>query len=144
MRGSQSVENMRAALMDLLGKGGTKLREFDNAYADRVMDVLYPQRIRDSGNGLDGLRGLAASYLGGGRAYVPEVDQYIQNPTLRGIETGARYAFPVTNIGVRYGLPVAGVTAAGQGLAELIDALDPEAVMEYHDEHLSIPFNPNS
>ena len=41
MRGSQSVENMRAALMDLLGKGGTKLREFDNAYADRVM--AHPQ-----------------------------------------------------------------------------------------------------
>ena len=43
MRGSQSVENMRAALMDLLGKGGRQFQKFDDAYAKAVRDrIMVP------------------------------------------------------------------------------------------------------
>ncbi len=65
MRGSQSVENMRAALMDLLGKGGRKFQEFDDAYADAVRDrLMYEQGDPRAGTHMGVLRNLIGAFAG--------------------------------------------------------------------------------
>lgn len=142
MRGSQSVENMRAALMDLLGKGGRKFREFDDAYAAAVRDRLRS----DQTGGFHTARNLAAEVLGAPVTYgVGKSDRDPRTQTLGYVmDTGAAYTVPVASVAARYGIPIAGVSAAGMGLMEIMDALDAEEAMKYHDEHIMIPFNPQA
>ena len=56
MRGSQKMEDLRVALMDLLGKGGRKFREFDDAYAGAVRDRIRSEQT----GGFHTARNLAA------------------------------------------------------------------------------------
>ena len=124
MRQSKAVENMRVALMDLLGKGGQKFREFDDAYAAAVRDKLRS----DQTGGINTVRNLAAEVLGAPVTYgVGRSDRDPRTQTLGYMmDTGAAYAVPVASASARYVAPAAGVTLAGQGLIDLLNSLNSE------------------
>ena len=113
MRGSQSVENMRAALMDLLGKGGRKFNEFDRAYAAKLDQGIFRNRPY--------LNTLGATPLS--EIYGTMHGETVKEKLLgRLIENGA----VASNIAARYALPAGGVTLAGKGLYDLIGMLQAE------------------
>ena len=126
MRGSKSIENMRAALVDLLSKGGQQFRQFDDRYAeafrDRVMVPAESGPLAKPRNILGALGGGGITYgpapvlLDNGRERVPHTLQ----------EKLVGYAFPTAAATIRYGIPVAGVTTAGTTLMDLIAAMGKE------------------
>ena len=143
MRGSQSVENMRAALMDLLGRTGRGIQNIDDAYAARVADLLRTEQ----GTAGSAIRNAAAEVVGfpsfRGPGIVEGIDRTV-NPNAYRAQQVMAHAAPYISGGIRYGVPIAGVSLAGKGLMDIMDALDAEEAMEYHDEHLMIPFNPQA
>ena len=113
---------MRAALMDLLGKGGEKFLDFDEAYARALERENYP------GGDWGGVM-----QLGHTRAFRDNVPVGVYED-MGGIgpRTQAEQAYgrKVDNIlrGAnflsRYALPAGGVTLAGKGLYDVIAALN--------------------
>lgn len=129
MRGSQSVENMRAALMDLLGKGGQYISDVDRAYADKI----YEMGGREKMNPFVAFTSTA-----------PIQDLLQQDMSHSRMFQAQKYGLIGTNLASRYALPAGGLTLAGKGLVDIINMLDAEGAMEYHDENIAIPFNPNA
>ena len=118
---------MRVALMDLLGKGGSKFREFDDAYAQAIRDKL----MLESGdprlsNPLGVARNMAGAFAGSpithGPALMVRADgtEYLPE-TL--VEKIAGYGTPVVGGVSRYALPAAGVSLAGKGIIDLVSML---------------------
>ena len=122
MRQSKAVENMRAALMDLLGKGGERFRKFDDAYAQAVRDRL----MLESGdprlnNPMGVVRNMTGAFAGApithGPALMVRADgtEYLPK-TL--VEKIAGYGTPVVGGVSRYALPAAGAVLAGKGIVD--------------------------
>ena len=128
MRQSKAVENMRVALMDLLGKGGERFRKFDDAYAQAVRDRL----MLESGdprlnNPVGVVRNMAGAFAGApithGPALMVRADgtEYLPE-TL--VEKIAGYGTPVVGGVSRYALPAAGVSLAGKGIVDFVSMLN--------------------
>ena len=128
MRHGKAVENMRVALMDLLGKGGERFRQFDDAYAQAVRDKL----MLESGdprlsNPVGVARNMAGAFAGApithGPALMVKADgtEYLPETLL---EKVAGYGTPAIGGVSRYVLPAAGVTLAGKGLMDIISMLE--------------------
>ena len=141
MRGSKQMNNLRVALMDLLGKGKEKFLDFDQAYADALYRENYP-----GGQWSDMLQYGHAMPLRERYPIGNENFGYQGPRTLQEAQLCYKIDGPlrVANVLSRYALPAGGVTLAGKGLMDIIAALNVEDAMEYHDENISIPFNPNA
>ena len=122
MRQSKAVENMREALMDLLGKGGERFRKFDDAYAQAVRDRL----MLESGdprlnNPVGVVRNMAGAFAGApithGPALMVRADgtEYLPE-TL--VEKIAGYGTPLVGGVSRYALPAAGAALVGKGIVD--------------------------
>ena len=122
---------MRVALMDLLGKGGERFRQFDDAYAQAVRDKL----MLESGdprlnNPLGVVRNMTGAFAGApithGPALMVRADgtEYLPETLL---EKVAGYGTPAIGGVSRYVLPTAGVTLAGKGLIDIIDKINETA-----------------
>lgn len=141
MRQSKAVENMRAALMDLLGKGGERFRKFDDAYAQAVRDKL----MLESGdprlnNPVGVVRNMAGAFAGApithGPALMVRADgsEYLPE-TL--VEKIAGYGTPAVGGVSRYVLPGVGATVVGKGIVDIVNGIND---MEYQ----GTIFNPES
>ena len=119
---------MRAALMDLLGKGGERFRKFDDAYAQAVRDKL----MLESGdprlnNPVGVVRNMAGAFAGApithGPALMVRADgtEYLPE-TL--VEKIAGYGTPAIGGVSRYVLPAAGVSLAGKGIVDIVSMLN--------------------
>ena len=128
MRQSKAVENMRAALMDLLGKGGERFRKFDDAYAQAVRDRL----MLESGdprlnNPVGVVRNMAGAFAGApithGPALMVRADgtEYLPE-TL--VEKIAGYGTPVVGGVSRYVLPGAGAVVVGKGIVDIVNGIN--------------------
>ena len=111
---------------------GQSLRNFDNAYAKRVHDLIHP----DPGDG-NLAREFAAIYGGGSPVNKPVIE-FSDTDTLltKIVGTGAAYGAPAMGAAVRYGLPAAGLTGAGIGLAELIQLFQAQLEQQAQQEQL--------
>ena len=127
MRQSKAVENMREALMDLLGKGGERFRKFDDAYAQAVWDRL----MLESGdprlnNPVGVVRNMAGAFAGApithGPALMVRADgsEYLPE-TL--VEKIAGYGTPAVGGVSRYVLPATGGYMAGKGIVDIVSML---------------------
>ena len=121
-------------MRELLRKAGTAIRNFDDAYADKVRTGMA-----------DKPGGVLAGIVGGmpithGVAPSPTEELAMSfaksnnGPASKGqiqrhqaIEMGVGGAVLAANAGVRYGLPAAGVTLAGKGLYDLTTQFGNEA-----------------
>ena len=104
---------------EMLRKAGTGLLELDQGYSKKVNEILIgdPEKagiVRSIG------AGLLSSPLRPPELVIEPGD------TKREIMLGRAYqaAAPVIGGAVRYGLPAAGITAAGMGLARLAEGLN--------------------
>ena len=137
MRQSKAVENMRAALMDLLGKGGRKFQEFDDAYAQAFRDrVMYEQGDPRASTPMGVARNLVGAIGGSsvtrGPAMVVDSTGIERMPQTFG-EKAIGYGIPAAGATARYVLPAAGVTLAGKGLMDILAMLnedEEEAIMQ--------------
>ena len=104
-------------LQEMLGNLGQRLRSFDDQYAHRVREAVIPSNPDGSmmsvGRGMAGL--IVGSPLTRG---LPDIGN---DPRM--IDRMAQLAIPATSATVRYGIPAAGLTAAGMQLAELTGGL---------------------
>ena len=104
-------------LQEMLGNLGQRLRSFDDQYAQRVREAVIPSN--PDGSMMSVARGMAGGVIGAplthGLADVSQ-DPRIVNQVLK-------YAVPATSATVRYGIPAAGLTAAGMQLAELTNGM---------------------
>lgn len=128
MRHGKAVENMRVALMDLLGKGGERFRQFDDAYAqavrNRLMLELGDPRLS---NPVGVARNMAGAFAGSpithGPALMVRADgtEYLPETLL---EKVAGYGTPAIGGMTRYVIPGAAITLAGQELMETMAEIE--------------------
>ena len=109
---------MRQQIQEGFRKAGKSLQDLDYAYSDKVNAFLLgdPEKasmVRQIGSGILS------------HPLTPDTVTIDPGDTRKEIMLGRAYqvATPVIGGAVRYGLPAAGVTAAGMGLAELANSL---------------------
>ncbi len=104
-------------LQEMLGNLGQRIRSFDDQYAQRVREAVIPSNPDGSmmsvGRGMTGL--VVGSPLTRG---LPDIGN---DPRM--IDRMAQLAIPAASATVRYGIPAAGLTAAGMQLAQLTGGL---------------------
>ena len=137
MRGKESMENLRVALMDLLGKGGRKFREFDDAYAEAVRQkLMYEQGDPRASSPIGVIRNMMGAVAGTPITHGPAMmvakdgTEYMPRTFA---EKAAGYGVPAAGATARYVLPAAGVTLAGKGLMDIAAMLgddDEEVVIQ--------------
>jgi hypothetical protein len=133
----------RQQLMEMLGAlnervrsaavtGKEKFLDFDQAYANKVGEFIYPEAQRGNNGAMGVARGVGKTGAGTSlrdmlNEPVTIVKENGQAPTARDhmIRAALQYGLPVTNVGARYVLPAAGVTLAGQGLYDLTQMFSP-------------------
>ena len=128
---------MRQRLTEMLTNLGGRIREVDDAYGRRVAELIYPQAQRGTGGFGSTARALVAETAGYPATYAPaavEGIRFADQPALYSAQRALTYALPVGGVAVRYGLPIAGVTAAGQALNELTRRI---YELESSDDNLS-------
>ena len=115
--------------MQQLRKAGDALRNFDAKYADKVNKVV-------AGENPGMVRGIAGMAVGSpiGEGYnTIKAD----GPMGKALATGALAGLDASNVAVRYGLPAAGLTAAGMALGEQFK-LTPEEAEQYGNQFLAV------
>jgi len=109
----ERVKKLRRKAGDKLKALGTRALNFDNAYADRVsadMERYMPPLAKETSQMLGGTKL-------GDMETSPEARKLGGASLLS--EQAAIAAVRATNLGYRYGLPAAGLTLAGKGLADM-------------------------
>ena len=110
---------MRQRIQDGLRKAGKSLQDFDDAYSQKAYEFLVgdPEKAGFT-------RSVVASTLTS--PLTPPRIQIDPSDTKKEIMLGRAYqvATPVIGGAVRYGLPAAGVTAAGIGLMDIANGLN--------------------
>ncbi len=108
--------------MGMLRKAGEKLRQFDDAYASKILNMYAPEGVK--GRGPHGIAGLV---LGGFPASKVEGIQANDPPVFPGEQFLAKhvvpYGLPAVSTSVRYGAPAGGIALAGKGLMDIASAL---------------------
>jgi hypothetical protein len=108
---NQMLTDLNERIQGAVVNGVNKFQNFDDAYAQRVHDFVYPEGTKNPALGI--LSGYAGQPVTRG---MPPSEN-------TGLARALDYSIPVSNVAVRYGMPIAGVTAAGQGLYALGQAL---------------------
>ena len=99
--------------MDLLGKGGRRLDEFDRAYARKLDETVFRNRPMGSTFGATPLGEIYGSMQGDSQTE-KVLASLLENAGVAG------------NFATRYALPAGGVTLAGKGLYDIIGMLQEE------------------
>ncbi len=107
--GEDILSNIGRQVLELLSRGGNKIREFDDAYAAKVREAVMPSN--PDGSMMSVGRNMVGATIGAPLTH--GLSDVSQDPRM--INQVLKYAVPATSAGVRYGLPAAGAV----GLAEL-------------------------
>ena len=135
-KADEMLQNLGQRIVDALQGAGKGIREFDDAYAEKVRNFIkLPQGHPDSNTVLGTARNAVGAVAGYPVTYPPAVNTGAPPQGLGEQLTayGIQYGMPVGGVAIRYGLPIAGVTAAGQGLMALSEQMsspEREAEME--------------
>ena len=129
----EQLRQMLASLTDRTDKTVKFASDADRTYAEALGNALYNPAVH-----AEGTPGSIARAYGSALVGTPVADSIdmrrdaIQNMhgKERLINELVQMGMPVANIGARYGMPIAGVTAAGQGLYSLGQALSGQEVQD--------------
>jgi len=129
----EQLRQMLASLTDRVDKSVKFVSDADRTYAEALGKALYNPAVH-----AEGTPGSVARAYGSALVGTPVADSIdmrrdaIQNMhgKERLINELVQMGMPVANIGARYGVPIAGVTAAGQGLYSLGQALSGQEVQD--------------
>ena len=129
----EQLRQMLASLTDRIDKTVKFASDADRTYAEALGNALYNPAVH-----AEGTPGSIARAYGSALVGTPVADSIdmrrdaIQNMhgKERLINELVQMGMPVANIGARYGVPIAGVTAAGQGLYSLGQALSGQEVQD--------------
>mgnify|MGYP001367214793 FL=1 len=129
----EQLRQMLASLTDRVDKSVKFVSDADRTYAEALGKALYNPAVH-----AEGTPGSVARAYGSALVGTPVADSIdmrrdaIQNMhgKERLINELVQMGMPVANIGARYGVPIAGVTAAGQGLYSLGQALTGQEVQD--------------
>ena len=129
----EQLRQMLASLTDRVDKTVGVIADADRTYAEALGKALYNPAVH-----AEGTPGSIARAYGSALVGTPVADSIdmrrdaIQNMHGRErlINELVQMGMPVANIGARYGVPIAGVTAAGQGLYSLGQALSGQEVQD--------------
>jgi len=106
-------------MREQLRKAGRKIAEVDKAYANKVGDFI----AGDPRKRKDGWVGVTRAAVGGVASSQPgSVNVEFGSEPGKWAKRGAKaaeYAIPTAGLGIRYGIPAAGVALAGKGLMDL-------------------------
>ena len=129
----EQLRQMLASLTDRINRTVKFASDADRTYAEALGNALYNPAVH-----AEGTPGSIARAYGSALVGTPVADSIdmrrdaIQNMhgKERLINELVQMGMPVANIGARYGVPIAGVTAAGQGLYSLGQALTGQEVQD--------------
>ena len=129
----EQLRQMLASLTDRIDQSVRFVSDADRTYAEALGKALYNPAVH-----AEGTPGSIARAYGSALVGTPVADSIdmrrdaIQNMhgKERLINEIVQMGMPVANIGARYGVPIAGVTAAGQGLYSLGQALSGQEVQD--------------
>ena len=129
----EQLRQMLASLTDRIDQSVRFVSDADRTYAEALGKALYNPAVHP-----EGTPGSVARAYGSALVGTPVADSIdmrrdaIQNMhgKERLINEIVQMGMPVANIGARYGVPIAGVTAAGQGLYSLGQALSGQEVQD--------------
>ena len=115
-------------LQEMLGNLGQRVRSFDDQYAQRVREaVMVPN---PQGQTLSTLRNTVGSVVGSPLTH--GLGEIVGEPRM--IDRMAQLGMPAASATVRYGLPAAGLTAAGMQLAQLTNNMSSQG--EVSSQHI--------
>ena len=135
----EQLRQMLASLTDRINRTVKFASDADRTYAEALGNALYNPAVH-----AEGTPGSVARAYGSALVGTPVVDSI--DMRRQAIDGTGRFqdadketrligellhlGMPVANIGARYGVPIAGVTAAGQGLYSLGQALSGQEVQD--------------
>lgn len=104
---------MRKQIIDSLRKAGEKVRNFDDAYANKLAEYIasFTPKNASAGQVAQAAAGMSAGVPATRKFQVEE-----ENDILREL---MGYGVPALNAGVRYGIPAAGLIGGAQGIGAL-------------------------
>ena len=135
----EQLRQMLASLTDRIDQSVRFVSDADRTYAEALANAVYNPAVHTTGTPGSVTRGLISPFVGTPvgdsvdmlRDARAGIGQYANSPEeIRRMGELVQLGMPVANIGVRYGLPIAGVTAAGQGLYSLGQALSGQEVQD--------------
>ena len=129
----EQLRQMLSSLTDRIDKSVQFVSDADRTYAEALGKALYNPAVH-----AEGTPGSVARAYGSALVGTPVADSIdMRRDVVQGMQGQERIinelvqmGIPVANIGARYGLPIAGVTAAGQGLVSLGSALTGQEVQD--------------
>ena len=129
----EQLRQMLASLTDRVDKTVGVIADADRTYAEALGNALYNPAVH-----AEGTPGSIARAYGSALVGTPVADSIdMRRDVVQGMQGQERLinelvqmGMPVANIGARYGVPIAGVTAAGQGLYSLGQALSGQEVQD--------------
>ena len=129
----EQLRQMLASLTDRIDKTVGFISDADRTYAEALGNALYNPAVH-----AEGTPGSIARAYGSALVGTPVADSIdMRKNVVQGMQGQERLinelvqmGMPVANIGARYGVPIAGVTAAGQGLYSLGQALSGQEVQD--------------
>jgi len=129
----EQLRQMLASLTDHIDQSVKFVSDADRTYAEALGKALYNPAVH-----AEGTPGSVARAYGSALVGTPVADSIdMRRDVVQGMQGQERLinelvqmGMPVANIGARYGVPIAGVTAAGQGLYSLGQALSGQEVQD--------------
>ena len=129
----EQLRQMLASLTDRIDKSVRFVSDTDRTYAEALGKAVYNPAVHAQGT-----PGSVARAYGSALVGTPVADSIdMRRDVVQGMQGQERLinelvqmGMPVANIGARYGVPIAGVTAAGQGLYSLGQALSGQEVQD--------------
>lgn len=129
----EQLRQMLASLTDRIDKSVKFASNADRTFAEALGKAVYDPAVH-----AEGTPGSIARAYGSALVGTPVADSIdMRRDVVQGMQGKERLinelvqmGMPVANIGVRYGMPIAGVTAAGQGLYSLGQALSGQEVQD--------------
>ena len=129
----EQLRQMLASLTDRIDKSVQFVSDADRTYAEALGNAMYNPAVH-----AEGTPGSVARAYGSALVGTPVADSIdMRRDVVQGMQGQERFinelvqmGIPVANIGARYGVPIAGVTAAGQGLYSLGQALSGQEVQD--------------
>ena len=129
----EQLRQMLASLTDRIDQSVRFVSDADRTYAEALGKALYNPAVH-----AEGTPGSIARAYGSALVGTPVADSIdMRRDVVQGMQGQERLinelvqmGIPVTNIAARYGGPIAGITAAGQGLVSLGQALSGQEVQD--------------
>ena len=103
---------------NIFRRAGDKLREMDEAYAGKVDRFISGEPANDKGP--IGVAREVIGFVAGATPGKTKIEFDDNDPEwLKKHGKHAEWAVPAAGLGIRYGIPAAGVTLAGKGIMDL-------------------------